>query len=263
MVQFARNDGQGRFTLASRFNTSADYCYSLCAADYDNDHDLDIYICGYSSRRHDSRSQVLPIPLPYHDANNGSANVILRNEGGFRFEDVTRQVGLDVNNRRFSFAAAWEDFDNDGDQDLYVANDFGRNCLYRNDDGHFTDIAAAAGVEDHASGMSVSWGDYNRDGWMDLYISNMFSAAGNRVTYQRQFGDGLSRPTVANLQRMARGNTLFLNRGDGTFQDVSESAAVTMGRWAWASRFADLNNDGYQDLFVATGYVTTDDTGDL
>ncbi len=84
-------------------------------------------------------------------------------------------------------AASWEDYDQDGDLDLYVANDFGRNNLYRNDDGQFVDVAAEAGVEDISAGMSVSWGDYNNDGQADLYVGNMFSSAGNRVTYQRQF----------------------------------------------------------------------------
>ena len=84
--------------------------------------------------------------MPYHDANNGGRNVLLRNDGRWRFSHATVRAGLDVKNRRFSYAAAWEDFDNDGDQDLYVANDFGRNNLYRNDSGRFTDIAAAAAM---------------------------------------------------------------------------------------------------------------------
>jgi hypothetical protein len=235
----------------------------MSAIDYDNDGRLDIYVCGYNARKQDPLHRGLPFPLPYHDANNGGRNYLLRNEGGFRFSDVTTSVGLDEHNTRFSLAAAWEDFDNDSDMDLYVANDFGRNCLYRNEGGHFREVAAMAGVEDQASGMSVAWGDYNRDGWMDLYVSNMFSAAGNRVTYQRQFAAGLADATVAGLQRMARGNTLFENARDGTFRDVSEAAAVTMGRWAWASKFVDLNNDGWQDLVVANGYVTNDDSDDL
>lgn len=62
---------------------------------------------------------------------------------------------------------------------------------------------------------------------------------------------------------MARGNTLFRNCGDGTFEDVSVAADVTQGRWAWGSRFADVNNDGWQDLVVANGYITNQDTSDL
>lgn len=129
---------------------------------------MDLYVCGYNVRKQDPTRRDLPFPLPYHDANNGGRNLLLRNTGTWQFEDVTRRTGLDENNSRFTMAAAWEDYDNDGDQDLYVANDFGRNDLYRNDDGHFTDIAHVAGVEDQASGMSVTWSDANRDGRMDV-----------------------------------------------------------------------------------------------
>ena len=180
--------------------------------------------------------------------------------------DVTRKTGLDQNNRRFSFASAWEDYDNDGDLDLYVANDYGRNNLYRNEGSgtpRFVDVATAAQVEDTASGMSVSWGDYDRDGFMDVYVGNMFSAAGGRVTFQPQFTQRAASETATLVQRMARGNTLYRNDGRGVFQDVSESAAVTMGRWAWASKFEDLNNDGWLDLIVTNGYITNEATDDL
>ena len=91
----------------------------------------------------------------------------------------------------------------------------------------------------------------------------MFSAAGNRITFQRRFTGENADNRVAKIQRMARGNTLFTNAGDDTFEDASVSAAVTMGRWAWASKFADLNNDGWEDLVIANGNITTEDTGDL
>ena len=152
---------------------------------------------------------------------------------------------------------------NDGDADLYVANDFGRNNLYRNEGGKFTDVAAEAGVEDGAFGMSVSWGDYNHDGLMDIYVANMFSAAGNRVTYQRRFKPQATGEAKSRLQHTARGNTLFENRGDGTFRDVSADAGVTMGRWGWASLFADINNDRWEDLVLSNGYFTGSDPNDL
>jgi hypothetical protein len=158
--------------------------------------------------------------------------------------------------------------------DLYVANDFGRNNLYRNGpvpEGEtgskggrkFTDVAADAGVEDISAGMGVAWADYNHDGWMDLYVSNMYSAAGNRVAYQRRFRGVDDDSTRARFQRHARGNSLFENAGDGTFRDVSVAAGVTMGRWAWGSQFVDLNNDSRDDLVVANGYVTNEDSRDL
>ncbi len=265
-VLFMANDGSGNFQPAASTLSPEGMPYSLAAADFDGDGDLDLYACCYAKRATAVDQRFLARPLPYHDASNGSRNMLLRNDRQFRWRDVTKSVGLDENNSRFSFAAAWEDYDGDGDLDLYVANDFGRNNLYRCDrstDGSvkFKDVAAAAGVEDISAGMSASWGDADNDGQPDLYVSNMWSSAGNRVTYQRRFREGSG--TLASFQRHAKGNSLFQNAGDGTFHDVSVESGVTMGRWAWGSRFVDLNNDGWDDLVVANGYITQPDPGDL
>ncbi len=166
-------------------------------------------------------------------------------------------------NNRWSLAAAWEDYDNDGDADLYIANDFGRNKLYRNDGGHFTNVAVEAGVEDVGSGMSVAWGDYNHDGRMDLYVSNMFSTAGGRIAFQEQFQGDAPEASKAMYRQMAAGNSLFENLGNGTFRNVAEEAAVQMGRWAYGSQFVDLNNDGWDDLVVTNGFITQEDPRDL
>ena len=257
------NDGSGRFSLSFGTSTHAQ-TFSISAADFDLDGDLDIYACGYNPSADRVRSGALGEPLPYHDAQNGGANMLLSNDGGWEFNEVTENVGLNHNNNRFSFAATWEDYDDDGDPDLYVANDYGRNNLYENTSGRFVDVAAELGIEDMASGMSASWGDFNRDGRLDIYISNMFSAAGNRITFQRQFKPGAPQAMLAQYQRHARGNTLFQADQEGRgFSDVSVEQGVTMGRWAWGSRFVDLNNDGWEDLVVANGFISTEDTGDL
>ena len=257
------NDGSGRFSLSFGTSTHAQ-TFSISAADFDLDGDLDIYACGYNPSADRVRSGALGEPLPYHDAQNGGANMLLSNDGGWEFNEVTENVGLNHNNNRFSFAATWEDYDDDGDPDLYVANDYGRNNLYENTSGRFVDVAAELGIEDMASGMSASWGDFNRDGRLDIYISNMFSAAGNRITFQRQFKPGAPQAMLAQYQRHARGNTLFQADQEGRgFSDISVEQGVTMGRWAWGSRFVDLNNDGWEDLVVANGFISTEDTGDL
>jgi hypothetical protein len=253
------NDGQAVFTVEDRIPIGEEP-YALSAIDFDNDRDLDFYVGTYYQG---VQSHGLPTPIPHHDARNGGANLLIENEGNWRFSNVAMEVGLDHNNDRFSLAATWEDYDNDGDMDLYVANDFGRNNLYRNDAGTFVDVAAEAGVEDTAAGMSACWGDYNNDGLMDIYVGNMFSSAGNRITYQRKFQSAADDKILGLFQRQARGNTLFENTGDGTFRDVSESADVTMGRWSWGSVFVDLNNDGWQDIYVLNGFITQDDPDDL
>ena len=260
-VLFLSNDGQGLFTIAGAHETDSNLS-SVSAADPDRDGDLDVYVCAGRTATGIEDVQHF-FPFPWHDANNGHANLFLRNEGGLQFVDATVESGLDVNNRRWSWAAAWEDYDNDGDVDLYVANDFGRNNLYRNDDGQFTDVAPESGVEDSSAGMGVTWGDYNNDGRMDLYVSNMFSAAGNRIAYQRRFKTEESEAVRRAIQRHSRGNSLFENSGDGGFEDVSADAGVLMGRWAWASMFTDLNNDGRDDMIVLNGFITQPGKVDL
>ena len=263
------NDGTGQFTPRGGFPTDGQV-NSMAAADYDNDGDLDIYVCGRdASGEIKAEEGALGIPMPYYDANNGGRNMLFRNDGSFALQDATNEVGMDVNNRRFSLACAWEDFDNDGDQDLYVSNDFGRNNLWRNDAGPkpgsrtFTDIAGEAKVLDIGPGMSAAWGDYNNDGNMDLYVANMWSNAGNRITLQKQFLPGANAATKKQARRHARGNSVYVNDGNGTFRDHTQTSGANMARWAWSSNFIDLNNDGRQDLVVANGMITAGDAGDL
>jgi len=267
----AANQG-GRFNIQALLPTSG-YVMSLSASDYDVDGDLDVFACVlYSNTQLDGPRALVSggsTDDVYHDAQNGGRNALFRNDGDgsrWEFTDVTRQVGLDAENFRVSYAAAWEDYDDDGDPDLYIANDYARNQLFRNDRdsgrSQFVDVAKQAGAQDQASGMSVSWGDYDRNGRMDLYVGNMFSAAGGRITFQDQFK--ASAPGVKSLlQHFTRGNTLLKNLGNGRFEDVSADANVTMGRWSWGSNFCDINNDGWEDLIVTNGYITTDDTRDL
>jgi hypothetical protein len=262
-----RNSGGGVFTHdpKSGFGKLAGEnatLISMASADYDNDGDLDLYLCAYEFW---SGGGAYHTPTPYYDATNGPPNHLLRNRGDGTFEDVTEVAGMMANNNRFSLATGWADYDGDGDSDLYVANDFGRNNLYRNNgDGTFTDVAAAAGVEDMAAGMSVGWGDYDGDGQLDLYVGNMWSSAGQRVTQNPQFEAVAAEESLRqSFQRHARGNTLFHNNGDGTFRDVTLDARVEMGRWAWGSDFVDLDNDGNLDLFIQNGFITGPELDDL
>lgn len=269
MIVFCENDGKGNFTLRGG-HMGAPYPASISAADVDVDGDVDLFVCvyeGMGNARSVGQGFQARTPTPFHDAENGGPNILLENLGDFQFVDSTSAFGLDLGNARWSFAAAWEDMDRDGDPDLYVANDFGRNQLYRNDrtsagGRRLVNIAHEVGVEDRAAGMSVAWGDYNRDGSPDLYVGNMYSSAGHRIAYQRAFVRERDEKALLGTQRMARGNTLFAG-SDGAFDDVSVPAGVTMGRWAWSSAFADLNNDGWEDLLVANGYLTNHREDDL
>ena len=253
------NDGTGKFRLESEL-LDARNAFSLSAADYDNDGDLDLYTCEYYP--FNSHTTMLAFSYRLHDANNGGRNVLFRNDGGWSFTDVTREVGLEEANTRFSLAAAWEDYDNDGDMDLYVANDFGRNCFYVNENGKFRNRAAEMGIEDQSFGMSIDWADANRDGEMDLYVANMFSTAGHRITYQDSYLS--ERPEMRGLaQYMARGNSFFVGTGKDKFIDRGANANVAMGRWSWTSLFTDIDNDGWEDLVIANGFLTREKADDL
>lgn len=267
-VLILENDGSGRYTERTSKLFPQAIPYSVSAADYDLDGDLDLYVNCYTKRSGAAATKdVLARPVPYHDAVNGGRNELLRNEGGFRFRVVTKRAGLGDANDKFSNSSTWEDVDRDGDLDLYVANDFGGNYFFENrlvptGKARFIENAEAVGIRDVAAGMSSCWGDFNNDGRSDLYVGNMFSSAGNRIAFQDRFKPG--RDDLKSLyQRHARGNSLFRNSGNGTFADVSVTSGVSMGRWAWSSLFTDFDNDGWEDLLVTNGFITQVDPADL
>lgn len=267
-VMIMRNDGTGKFEPTVRY-PGVTNGFSMAAADFDLDGDLDLFVCRYYAGKRDGAR--LAVPVPYFDANNGGENFLIRNDGPsaehpwLTFSDATAETGLNANNTRFSYAAVWEDFDLDGDPDLYVANDFGKNNLYLNESGSFRDITAAAGLEDGAFGMSAATGDLDGDRWPDLYVGNMFSSAGSRVTRQQAFRGGADETLRSTFQRLARGNSVFRALGGSSpkFEDVSLSSGANLGRWSWGSLFFDMNNDGAEDLFVANGFFTGRDPDDL
>lgn len=157
-------------------------------------------------------------------------NRLYRNlgDGTFASASVSWQVALAD---RESGGATWADYDNDGDADLYVLNR-GPNSLFRNDGASgFTDVSAAAGVDDPGQGESATWGDFDADGWLDLYVVNWF------------LGDDEASPTNR--------DALFRNRGDGTFEDLSTTLTDPRLRGpGFAATFFDYDLDGDVDLYV-------------
>lgn len=242
------------FVPAARHDLSS--VTSLAAADIDGDRRIDIFACAYA-HAYDGDT----LPNPYFDAENGEPNVLLSNrtEAGdqLRFENATEASGLDVAGSRFSIAATFEDVDADGDVDLYIANDFGRNAFYFNDGaGRFENRAGALGMEDVGAGMGASFADVDGDGLVDLYVANMESSAGRRVTGQEHFRSDVDDGTRALFRRHAKGNTLYMGGADGGFR---ESGLASAGQWAWGAIPIDLDGNGALDLFVPNGFVTGTD----
>ena len=259
------NQGDGTFVRkrdAFQFKQQPQGTFTHAAvADYDRDGRLDIYLCLYS---YYLGLDQYHYPVPYFDARNGPPNFLLHNEGNATFVDKTEAAGLNAENNRYSFACAWGDYKSTGLPDLYVANDFGRSNLYRNNgDGTFTAVSSEAGVEDPGAGMSACWADLNNDGRQDVYVSNMWSAAGQRVSQQKNFQEKAPDDIRAFYRHHARGNSLYRNQGDGKFQNVAAQAGAEMGRWAWCSDAWDFDHDGYSDLYVANGYISAPERSNL
>ena len=259
------NMGDGRFEPrpnAFHFARSPQGTFtSATVADYDRDGFPDVYLCVYSYYKGLDHHQY---PSPYYDAQNGPPNYLFRNRGDGSFEDVTVASGMDRNNDRFSFAASWCDYDNDGWPDLYVANDFGRKNLYRsNGDGTFSDVAAEAGVEDYGPGMSTCWLDTDNNGRPDLYVANMWLPEGRRITADDQFLPGIDPGVRALYQKHNAGNSFYQNEANGSFVDKTISAGAARGGWSWSCAAWDFDNDGWDDLYVANGFVSGPNHYDL
>jgi tetratricopeptide (TPR) repeat protein len=263
---FFRNRGDGTFAEqrdAFQFKTTPQGSFTgMAAADFDRDGRLDIYLCCYIYFQSEDQYQY---PAPYQDARNGPPNFLFRNRaapvGTLLFQDVTAETGMNDNNDRFSFAPAWCDFDGDGWPDLFVANDFGRGNLYRNRNGHFRDEAAKAGLDGAGPGMSASWFDYDGDGRPDLYVSDIWTAPGQRIVRDPAFQPA-ARDAEA-FRRHTKGNCLYRNKGDGTFEETGAVEGVEMGRWAWGSGGFDWDLDGTPEILIGTGMVTEKSDTDL
>jgi Flp pilus assembly protein TadD len=259
------NEG-ARFRLrddAFKFSTLPQGGFTgMASADFDRDSKLDLYLCCYVYFQSEAQ---YTYASPYHDAQNGPPNFLMRNklnaDGSGAFEDCTAETGMNENNNRFSFAPAWCDFNEDGWPDLYVANDFGRKNLYINHEGKFRDKAAEAKVEDIGPGMSAAWFDYNSDGRADLYVANMWTDAGQRLVQDAHFAPAKEAPNAYRGHTM--GNSLFHNRADGTFDDVTMKQHVGVGRWAWSADGHDFDNDGQPEIFVTCGMLTNESETDL
>ena len=221
--EFYRNDGGMNFTNISStigfFQTDL-FTYGTSFGDIDNDGDLDAFISNRTSTEQNQR------------------NYLYRNDEG-TFVDITQSSGIPIEdeegneNSQLSFCTMFFDYNKDGFQDIYLANDKTDNInrLYKNlGNGTFEDVSVASGSGIAVNAMTTTLGDYNNDGWFDIYITN---------TQSSQAGNG---------------NVLLKNNGDGTFTDVAEETGTTFNSFAWGAVFLDADNDTLLDLYVSGGF---------
>ncbi|MCH2046635.1 MAG: FG-GAP-like repeat-containing protein, partial [Saprospiraceae bacterium] len=183
------------------------HTYGMTFGDIDNDGDLDVFI----ANRDDS----------FIDR-----NYLYRNDAG-TFVEITASAGISLDSE-LSFCTAFFDYDNDGDQDIYLANDkHFMNRLYQNDGaGNFTDVSVSSGAGIVIDAMSTTIGDYDNDGWFDIYVTNTFS-----------------------------GNYFLRNNQDGTFTNLAPTNGTEFFSFAWGAVFFDADLDADLDLYVSSSMM--------
>jgi hypothetical protein len=215
--------------------------------DYDRDGLLDLFIGGYYAENLNlwrlTDSHVMPNSFEY--ATNGGRKHLMRNLGGGKFRDVAEELGL--KSSRWALAAAAADLRGTGYPDLVIANDYGVTEYFANEAGpgggrRFREIARANRIAERPkSGMNVSLGDIRNEGRFAVYISN-----------------------ITEEGKLIQGNNLWIPEGVGEatrYRNWAADMGVEAGGWSFGAQFGDLNNDGWQDLFLTNGYVSDDPNG--
>lgn len=243
------NSGGMQFTdVSATAGIYGTYSWRCSWVDYDDDGLLDLYLCGTTS-------------------------YLFRNLGNGTFEEMAASAGMQTGGR----SCAWLDYDNDGDEDCYVGRT-STNLLYRNNgNGTFAEVAAAAGVNDPGGTSGVCAGDYDGDGLFDLYSVNINTPSNNLY---RNLGNGTFEnvTTAAGVGDVGDGRTatfididcdglvdifssnhvyanrLYRNNGNGTFTDVAPAMSLTSPPDPFGTGFADYDNDGDIDVFLATHF---------
>jgi hypothetical protein len=241
-----RNRGDGTFTDATADAGLGDGRWSSSASfvDLDGDGFVDLFVCNYldfTLEKHKTcvgtdREGRATESYCHPDEYGGTGDLLYRNRGDGRFEDLSVRAGVVNPQEGKGLGVVASDYDGDGDQDLYVANDTTRNFLYRNDgDWRFEDLALTAGVgynEDGLpeAGMGTDFGDIDRDGRPDLVVTNF------------------------DLEK----NTVYRNVGGGFFVDGTTAAGLagaSLTELGFGCDFFDADNDGWLDLMIANGHI--------
>lgn len=202
------NDGNMQFTnitATAGIGIVNQWSFGSSWGDYNKDGWLDLFL------------------TTHHEPNSGYYNILYKNNGDGTFTDVSLQAGI-LQDAYFAFCAAFFDYDKDGWQDIYIANDRDPdNQMYRNNgDGTFTEVGMATGTAVSIDAMSTTIDDANNDGWLDIYVTNT-----------------------------GAGNAFFMNNANGTFDEIAAANGTLMQSVAWGAVFLDGENKGVKDLYVS------------
>src|ERR1051325_3420946 len=286
------NDGKGHFTelttsrLVRRFGST-----SMALADIDGDGDLDLYVTNYRTdtykdrppglnvegRMENGKLVVSPadrfVPLTQRSGGLevfelGERDFLYLNDGRGNFAPASWTNGAFVDEdgkplaeapKDWGLSVMFHDMDGDGSPDLYICNDFfySRDRVWLNKRGQgFKAIAPTALRNMSLASMAVDFADINRDGLDDFIVVDMLSR--DHTYRQRQRPNMMKGLVVQNLEdpnfrpEVAR-NTLFLNRGDGTYAEIAQLSGLAATEWTWGAIFLDVDLDGFEDLLIANG----------
>jgi hypothetical protein len=218
----------------------------IIVADYDRDGKLDLYVTRAAPPGGKSWLE--------GKSDSASGNYLFRNRGGWQFEDVTKASGAS-GGRRSTFTAAWLDANNDGWPDLHVANEFGDGVLLVNNrNGTFSPRALGDRPADFGT-MGVAVGDIDNDGNIDIYCANMYSKAGTRVI-SNLAPNAYPPDVLEKMRRFVGGSQLHRNRGGLKFEQSGTKMQIASVGWAYGACLADLDNDGWLDIYATAGFVS-------
>jgi enediyne biosynthesis protein E4 len=210
--------------------------------DFDGDGLLDLFVGGYYSESINlwKLTDTHMMPESFEYANNGGRKYLFKNLGNGRFEDVSERVGL--SSHRWALAAVAADLRGTGYPDLFIANDYGVSEYFANDHGTFHEVGRDAGVGfAPKSGMNATVGDVLNQGRFSIYVSNISE-------------EGI----------LLQGNNLWVPSTTGgtvpKYENLARAMGVDLGGWSFGAQFADLNNDGFLDLYLVNGYVSASRT---
>jgi hypothetical protein len=293
-VRLYLNDGRGNFSDATDISglRSQSAAMTLALADIDGDEDLDLYVANFrSSTMQDESGVVFRIALTNGQpvirsidgrqptvedltrysitrqktvVENGEADVLYRNDGHGRFTVISWTDGtfMDEHGKPlmsppydWSYTAMFRDMNGDGAPDLYICSDnMSPDRIWINDGGgRFRALSTFALRHTSLSSMGVDFADINRDGFDDIFVADMM--AREHGVRQRLLGSPHSviQPGVMDYRMQYMRNTLFLNRGDGTYAEIAQLSGVDASDWSWSPVFLDVDLDGYEDLLITTG----------